>query len=162
MLRGLLIASVLIALVGTCLAADEPQGDIALGLGKLRWGMTLAEVRILYPFKKREWGGQSMTAYRYDGCSFEVFPEFTNDRLDSMILETFDRPASCYLQVRKELLAQYGKPDPAESRDNGKRLGWKTGSTLIWYIGGSGFLHIAFEQANGSPHHVIYDPAPAH
>ena len=30
MLRGLLRASVLIALAGTCLAADEPQGVIAL------------------------------------------------------------------------------------------------------------------------------------
>ena len=124
--------------------------------------MTPAEVQILYPFKKREWGGQSMTAYRYGGCSFEVFPEFTNDRLDSIIMETIDGPAPCYLQVRKELLTQYGKPDPAESRDDGTRLGWKTDSTLIWYIGDYRFLHIAFEQASGSPHHVIYDPAPTH
>jgi len=115
---------------------------------------------LAYPSWRDNLEAVSTAKYHYDGCEFDVFPVFTNGRFDSIILEPYDRPAPCYLQIRKELLARYGAPAPAESRDDGTRLEWKTRSTFIWYIGDSKFLHIAFEQARGSPHHVISDPAP--
>ena len=157
MMRNLMNVSLVIVLAGTCQATDGPHGGPGLGLDKLKWGMTTAEMRAIYPVLRDSDGHALRIAnYLYAGCKFDVFPEFSNDRFDTVILET-QEPAPCYLQIRKELMAQYGTPDPEESFGNGRRLGWKSSSTLVWDIGDAKFLHIAFEQTSGSPHHVIYD-----
>jgi hypothetical protein len=162
MLRRILNVSVLIMFGGICHAADGGHRDLALGLDKVRWGMTVAEVRAVYPSLNGERRALSMTNYFYEGCNFDVYAEFTDDRFDSVILETADRSEPCYQRIKNELRARFGTPDPAESRNDGTRLIWKSSSTLVAFIGDNKFLHIAFEQASGSPHHVIYDPAPPH
>jgi hypothetical protein len=162
MMRNHLCALLVTVFACTCVAAEERNGDFGLGFDKLMWGMTTAEVRAVYPslrvvYPSSRSGGYklSMANYFYDECLFNVYPDFTNDSLDSIILET-DNAKACYLQIKREFLARYGTVDPVNSM-GGKRLAWSTKYTLVWLIGDHKFLHIAFEQARGSPHHVIYD-----
>ena len=142
-------------------AAEAPLDAIGLGLDKLKWGMTLTEVKTLYPSMETQGGAVPLLAnYLYAGCNFDVFPEFTSGKLDTVIAETSENALPCYQKIKQELLGRYGQPNPEKSLRNGTRLEWTGRVTNIWYIGDSEFLHIAFEQAEGSPHHVIYDPTP--
>jgi hypothetical protein len=158
--RHFTVASVVICLTCANYAAGNSREGLGLGLDKLRWGMTISEVKAAYPSWKTGSDSVRASKYSFDGCSFDVFPEFTGGKFDTVILETFDGSASCNLQIRRELMARYGTPVPAETFEQGTtiRLEWKSNNTLVSFMRNSNFLHIAFEQAVGSPHHVISDP----
>jgi hypothetical protein len=157
MLRGLFIALVAAALVGVSFAADRAPSSLGLGLDGLRWGMTPPDVMALYAPMNGDGDELKMRGYLYGKCSFDLFALFTGGKLDSVIAESFDRPASCDPQIRQDFLARYGRPSETMSAPGVTRLSWRTSNTLIWYISGKGLLHVAFEQSDGSPHHQIFN-----
>jgi TonB family protein len=109
-------------------AYPRAADNIALGLERLRWGMTPAEVRLAYPDLNFTggpvYGGYigeaasspgvlSLTGYRYGDCTFRMTLSFYHDRLSIISVSATnegDRLRDCRRQVRRDFAAQYGPP----------------------------------------------------
>ncbi|HEX3485491.1 MAG TPA: hypothetical protein VHT51_10555, partial [Micropepsaceae bacterium] len=118
-------------------AYPRDSDNLALGLDRLRWGMTSEEVRRAYPvlnfsedyratggfpvFPATAWGPTMLTLdeYRYGACMLRVSFSFYHARLYQVGVHsrnTDEALRDCRRQVRRELSEQYGPSQPRELR----------------------------------------------
>jgi TonB family protein len=108
-------------------AYQRASDNLALGLDKLRWGMTSEEVRRAYPaldFTMDDsgltaaelasaWGPPTLVAgdYSYASCSFRLMLSFYHARLYHVQVHNEGAEAripGCHRQIENELSTQYG------------------------------------------------------
>jgi hypothetical protein len=98
-------------------APPLPPGDLAFGLEKLHWGMSLRDARSFYQrLEGAPVGSDQLTTnlslpdYAVLGCRFTVSLEFARGRLDQVTLDSngVARLAACNDRIKAALSRQYG------------------------------------------------------
>jgi hypothetical protein len=98
-------------------AQPLPPGDLAFGLEKLHWGMSLRDARSRYPgLEGAPVGSDQLTTtlslpdYAVLGCRFAVSLEFARGRLDQVTLDSngVAHLDACNDRIKAALSRQYG------------------------------------------------------
>ena len=135
-------------------AMAQQQSNLCFGLDRMRWGMTLADIKRSYP-NLSESQAPELHAFAVGDCRFNTFPQFLNKQLRAVILESFEAGTACRASSLNQLTAKYGKPSDASSSDHVTRLEWRKQGISVYYIAGPGLLHVAFEDPN-----AVFPPIP--
>lgn len=149
---------------GAVVAAQPlPPSDLAFGLEKLHWGMTMRDARSRYPLLKgAPVGSDQLTAalslqnYAVAGCRFTAMLDFARGRLDQVTLDSIGTAhlKACNDRIKAALSRQYGR-DPGgfstASNPHGysEYASWGGPVTAITYGAlTGGFIMVRFARAD--------------